>query len=217
MTEDHPTEAVRLVITGFGIGVFTVGIAALVDDSLVEWIPVDWAISVAGNDYFVLATIGAVALILATAGTGIRLRSGPRQRQPPAVEGIRSSPRPGAEYDTAIDRASRPVGGRDAAAALASQLQETAVETVMRTERYDRDTAERRLDAVPGVADLSHAGDGAGGSRGNGPSLDRVSGSRFGTRSAVESVLESLESMERESAPEAESEPTDRSVSGAVE
>ena len=217
MTEDHPTETVRLVITGFGIGVFTVGFAALIDDALVEWIPVDWAIAVAGNDYFVIATIGAVAVVLATAGMGSRLLSGPQQRQPPAVEGVRSSPRPGAEYDTAIDRASRPLGGRDAAAALASQLHETSVETVMRTDRCARETAERRLESAHEGSASPNASDGANASGKDGPPLSRISGSRFGTRSAVESVLESLESMERTPTPKAGTEPTEQSDSREVE
>lgn len=121
--------------------------------------PVDRLVALLGNDYFLVAAIGGVGLLVAVATAASGRPSRLVQADLPEPERPISVPSPGSELDDCLDgwRTWLPVVGRERRATLHARLRTDAVETLQRTTGCDRSTAERRVaegdwPADPGVA-----------------------------------------------------------------
>jgi hypothetical protein len=128
-----------------------VGVAALVAALTLDAgsvLPVDAALSLLGNDYYLVAAVGGVALALALAAFVSGRASNIDQTDLPAPERPTTAPAAGSEFDSQRRRwrLAVPVYGADGRRRLRARLRTAAVETVQRADACDRSTAEDRVD-----------------------------------------------------------------------
>ena len=106
-------------------------------------LPVEAVVAAIGNDYMFVAGFAAVAAVVVVAVLGLRAVSGVTQSRPPDPERVVSAPRPGEAFDRYVEDG-LPLHQRlfaDDGERVRDRLRETAVETTMRAEDCDRDTA----------------------------------------------------------------------------
>jgi len=148
MTDDTRRVAWAAVVVAAGLAValaLVPGPAGLV--------PVDAAVDLVGNDYFLLSLFGGVALAVLGWMVGRRASERVEQASPPAPETVPDAPRPGAQVDDLLGR--WPGGLSDGEReALRERLRTAAVYSEMgagasRTAARDRvETGEWTDDAV---------------------------------------------------------------------
>lgn len=105
-------------------------------------------VELAGNDYVLAAAVAAVALAVVVAVLGQRSVGGIDQATPPDPETVQNAPRPGVEFDRAVERASwLPFAGdADRRAAVRERVRTAVVRSVMHREGVSRDEARTRVE-----------------------------------------------------------------------
>lgn len=185
-----------------GLAVFALALTVLLGSEFGDDLAAA-AVTAAGNDYLVLATFGALALLLVLVVAASRALFGQDQAEPPDPEEIRSAPHPGAGFDRVVDDGlglrTRLFG--DGGESVRERLRGHAVEAVLRGES---DVASREA-ARERVLDGSWTDDDAAaaflaGPAGPSPSLEsRVAGAvrgetwfQYGARRAGDEVCRLL-------------------------
>lgn len=137
-------RATRVLLAAAGVAAL---LGALTLDTP-ELLPVDAAVSALGNDYFLVAGVGAVALALGLAVYASGRTSNIDQTEMPAPERPTSAPTPGSGFDAGRRRwaLAVPVYGASRRRRLRGRLRTAAVETVRHADNCDRATAEARVD-----------------------------------------------------------------------
>lgn len=138
-------SATRVALGLVGIVCLGMGLGTVLAPSLATRVDIG---AVVGNEYLVVAPLGLAAISVTLGVLAKRSITGIDQAMPPDPERVPTAPIPGAVFD-------RLVGGgwRTALAAhrererLHRRLREAAIRTVMRTERCQRETARRRIEA----------------------------------------------------------------------
>ncbi|WP_254272270.1 DUF7269 family protein [Haloarcula marina] len=127
-----------------GLGVVVFGLALSSNDPASGL--VDAALEALGNDYFLLAAFGALALVVFGGMALRRAIERVDQAAPPDPETIRDAPRPGHRFDTKVTgwpgRAHLVRSEDD----IRERVRTAAVETLVRTDGLPRETAARRVD-----------------------------------------------------------------------
>jgi hypothetical protein len=127
-------------VTAFGLAVLPGG-AALV--------PVEAALALLGNDYFLVGALGVVALLVLVGMVARRATSRVDQAEPPDPETVPDAPRPGSEFDALLEGrpALHPRRRAETVERVRERLREAAVVAQMRREGCTRAVAEDRVDA----------------------------------------------------------------------
>ena len=131
------------------VGVAAVAVA--LSPALAAAVPVEGVVDLLGNDYFLVAVLGLVALAVAGWLLGKRLGDPVEQAQPPAPETVPDAPPPGERFDDCLGR----WPGRlddDERAWLRRRLRTHARRTEMRT-GTSRETAVKRVETGSWTAD----------------------------------------------------------------
>ena len=129
-----------------------VGVAALAGALTLDaaaFLPVDAAVSALGNDYYLVAAVGAASFLLALGAYASGRTANIDQTEMPAPERPTSAPAAGAGFDADRRRWALvvPVYGTDRRRRLRERLRTAAVETVRHADNCDRATATERVDA----------------------------------------------------------------------
>lgn len=136
-------RTVRGLLALLGTLVFGVAILVAFVPGAGVLVPAAALVDLLGSDYVVIAAVGLGAVGLAVAVVLARSLGGVEEATPPAVEDVRSAPRPGERFDRSLRGLT---GATDASGSARERLRETAVRTVMRTADCPRAEAERRVD-----------------------------------------------------------------------
>lgn len=112
------------------------------------YLPIETLVERVGNEYFLLGTLGGVAV--GVLGWMVLRRASGRVRQadPPDPETVRDAPPPGATFDRAVGGLPLLSTRRDGpdAEGLRRRLRTAVVATLMREEGVTRERAEQRVD-----------------------------------------------------------------------
>lgn len=128
------------------------GVAALAGGLTLDtagFLPVDAAVTALGNDYFLVAAVGAAALALGLAAYASGRTANVDQTEMPTPERPASAPAAGSGFDADSRRwaLAVPFYGADRRRRLRERLRTAAVEAVRHADNCDRGTAESRVDA----------------------------------------------------------------------
>jgi hypothetical protein len=125
------------------VGVVAVGLALL--PGAAALVPVEAAVDLVGNDYFLLGLFGGVALAVLGWMLGRRASEQVEQASPPDPETVPDAPRPGAGFDDLLGRWAGGLDGEERTR-LRERLRTDAVYREMAT-GVDRATARERVEA----------------------------------------------------------------------
>lgn len=134
-------RAARGLLLLTGIAVFALGAAIVFVPGAAGLLPVGALIAALGNDYFVVAAVGVVAVgfaVIVALGSAF---AGVDEAAVPAVESVESAPHPG----QAVDGSASGAAGFDSSGSERERLREAAVKTLLRTEHRSRSDAERTI------------------------------------------------------------------------
>jgi len=128
-----------------GLGLLALGALALVSPAVERLIPTEAAVEGLGNDYLLVAAIGAISLAGTVGILALRTATGVTEARPPAVEAVERGT-PGRELDAALaglptvrtTARERAVHGRLRAAAVASVAETARCDGAEARERVDR-------------------------------------------------------------------------------
>lgn len=149
----------RTILAVVGVGVAGVGLAIAATSAPVASAAMAAATERLGNDYLLVAVVGAAALVLAGVFVAVRVVSGIDQITPPAPEGIPTGPRPGGEFDRYVSGRLR-VGAvvlSDESDRIEERLRETAIQALMQHTAASREDARRQVDRGSWTSDVDAA------------------------------------------------------------
>lgn len=131
------------------VGLATVGGFVLTGGTVSGLVPVGNAVDLLGNDYLVVAVVGAVGLVLAASLLVSGRPGNVDETTTPDPERAVSLPVPGDDFDDAMSSrlALLPLVGGTDRATLRARLRSTVVYWLMRSENCTRTEAERRVEA----------------------------------------------------------------------
>lgn len=140
-------KVLRWLFGLLGLATFGVAAGVVVSPAIADLVPLDAALELLGNDYFVVAVFGALALLLTLVVVAIRGVRGLDQATPPDPEDVQTAPRLGADFDRLVDRGFG-VSARflsDEGSEVRERLRKTAVTVRMREANCSRSAAERAV------------------------------------------------------------------------
>lgn len=139
----------RDVLVVAGLGGFALAIVASFVPAVGGAVPFETVVDLAGNDYFVIALVGVLALAGTVAIAARRAASGVDQATPPDPEHVQRAPPLGAAFDRRLEEPlelpSLLVGSPRSA--VRERLREAATRTVSSAEGTTREAAERAVEA----------------------------------------------------------------------
>lgn len=136
----------RLVLIGLGLLAFALALLTEAP-SVRSAVSVEALVAFVGSDYYFVAVLAVLALVLGLASVVSGRESTLRQAEMPVPERPFAAATPGDEFDAAACtwRASVPVLGWHRREGVRERLRETAAETIARTENCSLDEAARRV------------------------------------------------------------------------
>lgn len=145
----HGRTARWYLLVTVGSVAFAAALLVLLVPETAALIPTDALVELLGNDYFLLGTLGLVAVAALARIVARRATTSVDQADPPEPETVAEAPRPGQEFDDLLAGrlavGSHLVSDRDDR--VRERLREAATLAVMRTERCPREDARRRVEA----------------------------------------------------------------------
>lgn len=149
----------RSLLVLLGIVISGIGVAVAATSTPVGAGVVSAATEQVGNDYVLVAVVGAVAFVLTLLFVILRVLTGIDQITPPEPEGIPTARHPGAEFDEYVRG---PVGLRtllrtDEPQQIHDRLREVAIQTVMQRTNCSREAARRQVDEGTWTDDIDAA------------------------------------------------------------
>lgn len=141
-------KVLRWLLGALGVAAFAVAVGVVASPSMADAVPLDGLVETLGNDYFLVATFGALALALTLVVLAIRAVHGLDQATPPDPEDVQTAPRLGEAFDDLVESGfglrARLVG--DEAERARDRVRSTAVTAHMRAANCSRSAAERAVD-----------------------------------------------------------------------
>jgi hypothetical protein len=139
----------RYALAAVGGAVTALALVLAIDPSAAAVVRADGLVELLGNDYLLVAPLGALAVLTVLAVLVARAREGVDQASPPDPERVPTAPHPGNEVDQLAD------DGLGLRARLFSndddrireRLRRTAIRTVMRSDDCSREAARNRVDS----------------------------------------------------------------------
>lgn len=140
-------QKLRIALAAVGALVFAVGLLTLVAPSTAG-ASLRSLVAVLGNDYFVVAILGVLALAIVAVVLVATGRSGVEQTSPPAPEGVYPVPRFGEEIDAFLSEGGfAHIAGSNPHEEIRAELRDVAVTTVMRDRNCTREEAQQLVEA----------------------------------------------------------------------
>jgi len=134
----------RYLLVAVGVAAFILALFP----RLIPSDPIERGVELLGNDYFLLGTVGAVAVALLTWMSVRRAREQVTQATPPDPESVLDAPRPGESFDryvTGWPTLSARTGS-NGSAAVRERLRETAITTEMHARDCSRERAREHIE-----------------------------------------------------------------------
>lgn len=141
-------KVLRWLLGALGVAAFAVAVGVVVSPTIADAVPLDGLVETLGNDYFLVAAFGALALALTLVVLAIRAVHGLDQATPPDPEDVQTAPRLGESFDDLVENG---FGLRarllsDDADRARARVRSTAVTVHMRSANCSRSAAERAVD-----------------------------------------------------------------------
>lgn len=141
------TRLLRWLLAGLGISALIVGIGMVASPGLASSVPIDVLLAIAGNDYVVIAAVGALTFIASVGALAGRTTTELDQAEMPDPEEVWGAPRMGAEFDNAIKDGSGFAGVfGETRESVRSRLTEAAIAVKMRRAGCGREAARQAIE-----------------------------------------------------------------------
>lgn len=141
-------KVLRWLLGALGVAAFAVAVGVVVSPTMADAVPLEGVVEALGNDYFLVAAFGALALALTLVAIAIRAVRGLDQATPPDPEDVQTAPRLGESFDDLVENGfglrARLFG--DEADRARDRVRSTAVTVHMRAANCSRSAAERAVE-----------------------------------------------------------------------